>query len=86
MRLILSEVLVFVVVLLLLAYFTILERKVLGYGQIRKGPNKVIFLGLGQPVADGVKLMMKSFVGLKGSLVSVYLFMPILVFFIIMGI
>nr|WKY96618.1 NADH dehydrogenase subunit 1 [Longicollum sp. (in: thorny-headed worms)] len=49
--------------LVLLGYFTLLERKLLGYGQLRKGPNKGVVLGLVQPLLDGFKLFMKGFVG-----------------------
>ena len=44
-------------------FLTLLERKVLGYIQNRKGPLKILFVGLFQPVLDGGKLILKSFVG-----------------------
>ena len=40
-------------------FLTLLERKILGYVQNRKGPTKVLFLGLIQPVIDGGKLIIK---------------------------
>lgn len=59
-------------VLLGVAFFTLLERKVLGYVHFRKGPTKVFYFGIFQPISDAVKLFSKGF--LKGEKFQFYMF------------
>nr|YP_009694506.1 NADH dehydrogenase subunit 1 [Eurydema liturifera]QEI26491.1 NADH dehydrogenase subunit 1 [Eurydema liturifera] len=47
-------------VLICVSFVTLLERSVLGYIQIRKGPNKLGFMGILQPFSDGIKLFFKE--------------------------
>lgn len=58
-----SRLLVLVPVLINVAFFTLLERKVLGLSQSRKGPNKVRVGGVLQPISDAVKLFLKEYRG-----------------------
>uniref|UniRef100_UPI0030FEC270 NADH dehydrogenase subunit 1 n=1 Tax=Sphingonotus salinus TaxID=319241 RepID=UPI0030FEC270 len=57
---VLNFFLLVVCVLISVAFLTLLERSILGYIQIRKGPNSVGFLGIPQPFSDAIKLICKE--------------------------
>ncbi len=69
--------------LIAVAYLTYAERKIIGYMQVRIGPNRVGFfgyrlVGLGQPIADAVKLMTKEIMLPTGANRALFLTAPVL--------
>lgn len=64
-------------VLLSMAYFTLLERKVIGSIQRRKGPSVVGFFGFLQPLADGLKLLLKEMILPASSNKIIFIASPI---------
>lgn len=78
---ILLKILAIVVPLLIsVAYFTLAERKIMGIIQRRKGPNVIGFVGLLQPLADGLKLFVKETILPSNSNLTVFLVAPMITF------
>lgn len=77
--------LVFILLIILIgvAFLTLLERKILRYIQIRKGPNKVGIIGLFQPFSDAIKLLNKELFYVYKSNYNFFYICPIIRFILI---
>jgi NADH:ubiquinone oxidoreductase subunit H len=83
---IITCILVFIPVLLSIAFLTLADRKIMGSTQRRIGPNIVGIFGILQPLADGLKLLLKETI--LGTFISPILFIsaPIIsLFFSLLG-
>ena len=81
--LIILKILAIVVPLLIsVAYFTLVERKLMGSIQRRRGPNVIGYLGLLQPLADGLKLFAKETILPSRANQVIFIIAPILTIFL----
>jgi NADH-quinone oxidoreductase subunit H len=75
---IILSLVIIVPLLISIAYYTLAERKVMAAIQRRKGPNVVGFWGLLQPLADGLKLVVKEMIIPRRSNIILFIFAPML--------
>ena len=79
---ILKSLILIVLLLVAVAYFTLIERKIMAGIQRRKGPNVVGWFGLLQAVADGLKLLVKESVIPNNANSTIFILSPIFTFII----
>lgn len=73
----LGGLILIIFVIIGVAFLTLLERKILGYIQLRKGPNKVGVFGIPQPFCDAIKLFSKEQIFPEFSNYLIYYVSPI---------
>ena len=77
---VLYTLLTIICVLISVAYFTLLDRKIMAAMQRRRGPNVVGFWGLLQPLADGLKLLIKESIVPINANSFLFILAPLLAF------
>jgi NADH:ubiquinone oxidoreductase subunit H len=77
---ILSLLFLIVPIIVIIAFYTLVERKFMGAVQRRRGPNVAGFLGLLQPIADGIKLLLKEPLVPRKANYYLFYFAPIITF------
>lgn len=80
LEIVIKNLVVISVLMLFVAYLTLVERKFLGYLQVRPGPNRVGWWGLLQPIADGIKSFVKEDIIPAQADKTVYLLAPMISF------
>jgi NADH-quinone oxidoreductase subunit H len=82
LEIVMSFLAIILPILISVAYLTLAERKIMGSMQQRVGPNVAGFFGLLQPLADGLKLLLKESVIPTNADTFSFIFAPILTFFL----
>jgi NADH-quinone oxidoreductase subunit H len=82
LNIILKILIIIIPLLIAVAYFTLAERKLMGAIQRRRGPNVIGYLGLLQPLADGLKLFVKETILPSSSNLIIFILAPLLSFFL----
>ena len=75
-----SSLILIICLLLVVAFFTLAERKILGVVQYRRGPNVIGFYGLLQPISDGLKLLLKEPLFPSSADKAIFLIAPVITF------
>nr|ADV75711.1 NADH dehydrogenase subunit 1 [Basiliscus plumifrons] len=86
LKYLINPLLLIIPILIAVAFLTLLERKILGYMQLRKGPNIVGPFGLFQPIADGIKLFTKEPIRPTPSSPTLFISAPTLALFLALSI
>jgi NADH-quinone oxidoreductase subunit H len=82
LNIILKSLIIIVLILISVAYFTLVERKILGAIQRRRGPNVIGIYGLLQPLSDGFKLALKEIILPSNANKSIFIISPLITFII----
>lgn len=82
-RYLINQLIIDIIAILRIAFYTLIERKILRYKQNRKGPNKIRIIGVLQPISDAIKLLTKKEFKLTFSNNLFYWIPPFYSFFIL---